>query len=375
MTYNCQGSHFCENKAQCFQDKPTCPTASMCVCPECFYGTRCQFSTIGFTLSLDAILGYKIRPHIAFTRQSIVVKISALLVIIMFVLGLISSIFSIFTFQTATSRKVGCGFYLLSTSIISLLTMIIFLFKFFILIYTQITFNTRRSFLFSNCVSIDFLLRVLLSTGDWLNACVAVERTFTACKGVSFDKNRSKFIAKRIIIIVICFTIFSIIHDPIHRRLLDDTEEQRTWCIASYSSIIKLYDSITLLLHFLIPFFINIVSAFIIIIIIARQRSTVRTKQTYREHLREQFHEKKHLLISPFILVLLASPRLVLAFLTGCMKSPRDPWRFLISYFLSFIPSSLTFFVFVCPSKIYMKEFFDSIRRFRLIVCRHSNQN
>jgi hypothetical protein len=374
MTYNCQDSHSCENGAQCFQDKPTCPTKSMCSCDECFYGTFCQFSTIGFALSLDAILGYKIRPHIAFAQQSMPVKISASLAIILFVLGLISSIFSIFTFQTAISRKVGCGLYLLSTSIISLLTMIIFLLKFFILIYTQITLNTSRSFLHFNCVSIDFLLRVLLSTGDWLNACVAVERVFTVYKAVSFNQKKSKSIARWIITIVILVNTCSVIHDPIHRRLMDDTEEQRTWCITSYSSAVKLYDTIIFPLHFFIPFFINIISAFITIITIARQRSILRTKQTHKEHLYEQLHQNKHLLISPFILVLLALPRPILAFLSGCMKSPRDPWRFLISYFVSFIPSILTFVIFVLPSEIYKKEFMDSMKRFRLMICRYSYQ-
>ncbi|CAF4043967.1 unnamed protein product, partial [Rotaria sp. Silwood1] len=229
MIYNCRESHFCDNNAQCFQDKPKCPTKSMCVCDECFYGTYCQFSTKGFAISVDAILGYKIRPHTIFTQQSMTVKVSVSIVMIMFMLGLISSIFSIFTFQTEISRKVGCGLYLLSTSIISLLTMVIFLLKFFILTYTQINFNTHRYFHLFSCISIDFLLRVLLSIGDWLNACVAIERIFTVSKGANFDKNKRRSIAKWIIVVVIVLTTSSIIHDPIHRHLVDDTEDQRTW--------------------------------------------------------------------------------------------------------------------------------------------------
>jgi hypothetical protein len=289
MTYDCQGSHFCENDAQCFQDKPTCPTEFMCVCPQCYYGTRCQFSTKTLALLLDAILGYKIRPHITFIQQRMAVKVSASIVVILFVLGIINSVLSILTFQTKTSRKVGCGLYLLSTSFISSLTIMIFLLKFIILIYTQISSNTSRSFLLSSCKSIDFLLRVLVSAGDWFNACVAVERAITVFKGINFDQKKSKYIAKWIIIIIILFITFSTIHDPLHRRLIDDTEEQRTWCMTSYSSILKIYDSIIIFFHFLIPFFLNVISAI---------------------------------------------PRLILSLLSGCMQSPRDPWRFLIGYFL-----------------------------------------
>ncbi|CAF3088932.1 unnamed protein product [Rotaria sp. Silwood2] len=71
MTYNCMGWNDCQNEGQCFQDHPTCPTKTMCVCRECFYGTKCHFNTKQFGLSLDAMLGYQIRPRLPITRQSI----------------------------------------------------------------------------------------------------------------------------------------------------------------------------------------------------------------------------------------------------------------------------------------------------------------
>jgi hypothetical protein len=67
-------------------------------------------------------------------------------------------------------------------------------------------------------------------------------------------------------------------------------------------------------------------------------------------------------------LILLSFPRLVISFMKGCMRSAREPWFHLIGYFVSFIPSMLTFFVFVLPSKHYKKEFRTmyegTIRRF-----------
>jgi len=52
MTFDCLGQSECENEGQCFQDSPDCPKRSMSICRPCFYGTRCQFSTSGFGLSL-----------------------------------------------------------------------------------------------------------------------------------------------------------------------------------------------------------------------------------------------------------------------------------------------------------------------------------
>ncbi|CAF4831521.1 unnamed protein product [Rotaria sp. Silwood1] len=67
--YKCFGYNYCENDGQCHIDNSTCPTSSSCFCKECYYGSRCQFTTTGFGLSLDDILGYNIWPNIPFSRQ------------------------------------------------------------------------------------------------------------------------------------------------------------------------------------------------------------------------------------------------------------------------------------------------------------------
>ncbi|CAF1284435.1 unnamed protein product [Rotaria sordida] len=64
----------CLNGARCFQDQLICPTMVTCVCAECFYGKHCQFTTQGFGLSLDAILGYQIQSNVSFLRQPLVIK-------------------------------------------------------------------------------------------------------------------------------------------------------------------------------------------------------------------------------------------------------------------------------------------------------------
>jgi hypothetical protein len=97
-----------------------------CDCGKCFFGTKCQFSTKGFGLSLDAILGYHIYPRLAITRQSILVKVSIAVSTLMLVVGLINGIFCTLTFQTKLPRQVGCGLYLLASSIASILTIIVF---------------------------------------------------------------------------------------------------------------------------------------------------------------------------------------------------------------------------------------------------------
>ncbi|UJR34411.1 hypothetical protein I4U23_021818 [Adineta vaga] len=38
---DCSGKSICENGGDCSQDSTTCPQTSICICPSCFYGTKC----------------------------------------------------------------------------------------------------------------------------------------------------------------------------------------------------------------------------------------------------------------------------------------------------------------------------------------------
>ncbi len=254
------------------------------------------------------------------------------------------------TFSSKNLLEVGCGFYLRVLSILSLISGTILTMKLWLLIVTQSLWITNRVILWINCISIEFILRSLPAIGDWLSACVAIERTFVVLKGITFNKNKSKQMARWIIIGVILFTIGSVIHDPIHRQLINDEEEKRTWCIVRYSSILQIFDSIVHIFHFIIPFSINLISSIVIIINAARIHSNARKKQSYKQYLQEQFDKQKHL-----ILVLLAVPRLIISFLSGCMESVRDPWLFLFGYFISFLPPLLIPIIFILPSEIYTK--------------------
>ena len=361
MAHDCRGHNLCENDGQCFQDNFTCPTLSTCVCQDCYYGSRCQFSTKGSTLSLDAILGYAIRPLTRITQQSLAVKMSICITTIIFTIGFLSNLCSLLTFQSKTTHNVGCGQYLLMSSIVSILTLSILSIKFCILLAWQIGSIKNQNFLFIQCILIDYFLRVLVSTGDWLNACVAIERVVNIIQGIKFNKQKSIKYARWIILLVFMLTFVSHLYDPIHRQIIHDEEDQRTWCVTDYSSNLKQIDQILNVIHFCLPVFINLIAAIIIILASVRKRSNAQKNVSYKKILRQQLEHHKHLLISPLILVLLALPRLIISFLFGCMKSARNPWFYLIGYYMSFVPSMLTFIVFVLPSQAYKKEFKKSI--------------
>lgn len=137
----------------------------------------------------------------------------------------------------------------------------------------------------------------------------------------------------------------------------------RIWCIVEYSSNLPIYNRIVNTFHFFVPFLINFISS--IILIITKSRQKIRfgksKDQNYKDMLHEQFREHQHLLIAPVVLFLLALPRLILSYVTKCMNSTKDSWIFLGGYFISFIPSMITLFTFVLPSKCYRNEYRKSI--------------
>ena len=362
LTSKCDEEEFCKNGARCFHDHPSCPETTVCGCRQCFFGSRCQFSTKGSGPSLDVILGYHIQANVSFSSQASIVFISVAVTVVMFFVGLVDAVLSILTFQAKKIRQVGCGLYLLATSITSLLVITTLAIKIYLLIISQMGLITRRSFMLGHCIVMDFLVRVLLNVGDWLSACVCVERALTVHKGINFDPAKSKRMSKFVIGFVYFVVVITALHEPIHRQLVDDEDEQRTWCVVDYSPLLSVYNSIVLVFHFLVPFLINIIFSLLIMILAARRRSTVQRQSTKLQHLRVQFQQHKNLLISPCVLILLAVPRLIMSFTPGCMSSSRDSSFFLTGYFLSFIPPSLVFFVFVLPSESYKKQFVDSLR-------------
>jgi hypothetical protein len=368
VKHDCFGQSNCENGAQCLQDRPNCPQTSICICPKCFYGTRCQFSSSLFGLSLDAILGYHIQPHISIRHQPRIVQVSVTLTILMFFIGLINGILSLIVFKNEETRKSGSGLYLFGSSISTLFITIIFTLKFWILISAQITYMTNRSFLYFQCMTLDYLLRIGLNLDQWFNTCVAMERAITVIKGINFNKQKSKRIAKYMIIFLVVLNVSTIIYDPIYRRLIDDGDNEdtkRIWCIVSYPSGLQTFNLIINIFHFCAPFLLNFISSFIIIIKIVQQRRKLQTNRTCQQLLFKQFRQHSHLFLSPLLLTILAVPRLIISLASDCMKLNNDSWLFLSGYFISFIPPTLTFVVFVIPSKLYKDQFIKRIKQYQ----------
>ncbi|CAF3936588.1 unnamed protein product [Adineta steineri] len=160
---------------------------------SCVIGDQCHFYIKGIGLTLDDILRDELQSNTVLNNQSFSIQISAGITIIMFIAGLINSVLSFITFQHKDSQKVGCGMYLLTSSITSLLTISMLIIKFWFVVLTYINVSTNLSVLRGGCASIEPILKLFLYLDGWLNACVAVERAVLIFKGVKFNKKRKLY--------------------------------------------------------------------------------------------------------------------------------------------------------------------------------------
>ncbi|CAF1254686.1 unnamed protein product [Adineta steineri] len=365
QTFACEDDVYCENGGTCLKDRRICFYNILCVCNDCFFGDRCQFYAKGIGLTLDDLLRYEIRPNSTLNDQSLVVKLSAVSVMILFLIGLLNSFFGYLVFHNRNCRKVASGIYLRLSSIISILVVSMLIIKFWFVTYTYMNLSLNRKILQIGCLLLEPMLRFFLHMSNWLNTCVGVDRAMAVFQGTNFDKKRSRCIARWIICLLPFLILSSMIYEFIHRDLFDDYEERRVWCVVRYSKSIELYTNIVQYFHFIAPFLANLISAIFIIVYITRLKTTVQSQFSSQQQLLNQINQHKQLVISPIILAILLFPRFLVSLLSTCIKSSQNPWLYLFGYFVSFIPSSFIFVIFVLPSTFYRKEFIKTITTWR----------
>ncbi|CAF1341018.1 unnamed protein product [Adineta ricciae] len=354
---------YCLNQGQCYQDHSYCPSTKICLCTNCFFGQQCQFYTKGLGSTLDEILGYEFLRNKNLFSQSFSIQFSAGLTILLFFIGIINGILSMMTFTQKKAREVGCGLYLFSSSITSLITITLFTMKFCLLYLSYQNLSNLQIILTLNCRFIEILLKLFLFIDNWLNTCVAIERTYSVTQGLLFNKRKSRKIAKQIIIPCIFIgNIILLVPHIIYLHIFEDQIEGRTWCVIYYKTWLKFYTIVMIFLNYFVPLIIQISSTIIIIIVTARQRSISQVDVRFWNHLRRKIRKYKQLLISPMIIILLTLPHLIVTVILDCNKSSRLFWFFLLSYFSSFIPATFVFTIFVIPSPLYRKQFKQCIR-------------
>lgn len=358
----------CSNRGKCIQPSEKCPISSFCICEPCSYGSICQFTTSGYALSLDAILGSHIHTITAnIHHQTTIIKTSVILISIVVIVGVLLNILAIGTFVQKKAHQVGSGLYLLISSLIGLLTSIMLMCKIMLLIGVEQNNIT--------CSLFEFLLKWGPACSEWLNACVAIERILAVMLEFRYSNQASKRRTKWVIASILLCIGACCSPELIFRRTVVDRQDQRIWCVFTLNKeqkfLHKFHFALTILL-FMIPCAINLISSIIIIVGTIRSKeksgtleipkvATIIKNKNNRfaifinrwKPIKEQIMKHKHIIIAPIVLAILSTPRIVFSFTFVCTKLDRNVVFPLVIYLIGFLPSMAILIAFVFPSDIY----------------------
>ena len=368
----------CNERGICVQNDYLCPTSSVCLCEPCSYGTTCQFSTRGYILSLDAILGSHVRPiGTPLVQQTTVVHVTLTIVTALVLIGSILNILAIGTFSQASTQEVGCGLYLLVSALVGFFTTLILMSKMILLLVDRQTSVT--------CSSMEFLLKWGPASCEWLNACVAADRTRTVLYKTNFSRSMSRRLSKWITVNIL--VVIAALSSPelIFRRMVVDTQDERVWCVLTLNqhraALYTFYTASNILL-FLLPIVINLISGVIIVLMTLRLKlqanvqlaTNISNRSTWSNRLQtaqRQILKYKHLLLGPVVLGVLSLPRVVFMFIFVCTKLDQRPYFTLLGYLVAFIPSMAIVVAFVLPSYAYRSALRTFLKRVASIHNRH----
>ncbi len=338
--HNLDQCSFCLSGGQCLIENRS-TSKFLCLCPQCHYGSLCQFSIEGISFTLDSLINQVNRAI------RIIYLIFSLLI---FVFGGLTNYATIVTFKRPNLRKCSMGIYMMILSVIGQCSLFSLVMKIILIVFDSLMNDI-------SCRIISYMLSVSIRCSFWLTSLIAIERVcYVLFPFVTVLK-------KPLIATIITFITLPIvgvmhIHELIFYMKIIDLNGQSA-CVVNFSLKFRTYDRINILTHYIIPFCIQILSITVLIILAARSRSRASdNRDTFIEYLKQQFKSQKELYITPSVIILSGLPQTILSFSFACLELVS--WQqhaLLIAYFLSFAPQLLGFVLFVLPSTNYMKEF------------------
>jgi hypothetical protein len=329
----------CFSGGQCLKDNPS-SSVFLCLCPQCYTGKSCQFNNEGLSFTLDSLfIGIRSTIRILYLIFTLAI----------FLIGGIINYASIITFKRPILRKTSIGIYILTVSILSQCSLLSLIMKIHLILF-NILMNDI------SCKIISYMLSVTTQCSFWLMSLIAIERVSYLIFPFATLLKKTRFALLISSLILFVISIMNI-HELIY--YIKDPNENNA-CIINFSFKIRIYNRISTLIHYIIPFSIQLLSITLLIILAARSRSRTNTKNsnTFITYLKRQFQSQKELYITPLVIILSGLPQTIFAFSFSCIHL--ISWQqhaLLIAYFLSYTPQLLGFFLYVLPSTNYMKEF------------------
>jgi len=322
----------------------------------------------------------------SFTLDSLIVKdvqnnhqiLSAIyisIVALTFLFGLFNNLCSFLTFIRPKPRKVGVGNYLLIISVVDQCSLLFLLLKVIhIILGSNGTLFYYEKLNLYSCQIISYLLSVFTRITYWLTSFVTIERLCTVLFPTSDTmKNPRLALGSSIFVILAVFSMH--LHEVLHYTTITDlsyTSVNVTLCVTSYTqSAILIYNRVNVLIHYFIPFLIQVISISVLIvqITLSRARASGSRQQTFLDLFKRQLKTQKEQYITPTIIIFSSLPQAILSFSYACTELKRSWQRYILltTYLLSYLPQVLGFVLYVLSSTNYSEEFSQTIAGKRLM--------
>ena len=348
FNYDTQLDHCdnCLSGGKCLQGDRKDSNDFLCLCPSCYQGSRCEFSMQAFGFTLESLLADS-------SKEVKIIYVSIMCLV--FIIGLFNNFCSFVTFKRPTPRKFGVGNYLLIVSCLNQIALFCVLFKFI-----EITLEIID---IRSCKTVSYFLSIMTRSTYWLTSWITVNRLLMIpFPTSSYLKNPRLAIGMSIFTLIILFGMH--VHEVIYYTIVQQLSISSSICVTNFdNNVVYTYNRISTLIHYLCPFFIQIVCITLLIVLAARSRVKVARQQlTFGQVLKKQFQTQKELYITPAIIILSALPQAIFTFSFACTQlNDLQRHTLLVSYLLAYAPQVLGFILYVLPSTTYKKEFSETL--------------
>ena len=305
--------------------------------------------------------------------------------ILLFLIGGMNNVCCYVTFNRPKPLLVGSGHYLRASSIVNQIALLILLLKLLHLVLSLKAYITHQLVNTILCKALSYLVGCSNRISYWLMGMVAVERVYVTwyLRGTRLKSPR---IAKRIIAAIIIGVIICDVHELIFYQSIEDPKKNSTWCVTSYPSDITIYNQVNIILNYILPFLINLLSTIILIILIVRRRVTAKKsdlagsltkgRSPLRIYLR-LLKKNKELILAPSVTMLpqlFFLPQFILSFSFACREFNIAWQRYLliIAFFITYLPQVFSYKLYISYSSLYTEEFhatnlYQTISRWRAL--------
>lgn len=332
----------CFSNGKCVQGDIHDDNNFICLCPKCSQGDLCEFNLQAFGFTLDSLL-------IDYSKQVKIIYLS--MIFLLFIIGLFNNLCSFATFKRPTPRKVGVGNYLLLVTCFNQMSLLCLLIK-----VIQITFGIIN---IESCQTVSYLFPVFTRLTYWLTSWITIHRLLFILFPTSVTLKNPRLAIVTSITTALCLFVMHI-HEIIYCTTIRHRSTNSLICVTNFDThLISIYNRVSTLIHYLLPFFIQIIAITVLIVLAARSRNKATGgKEAFRQVLTKQFRTQKELYITPIIIILSSLPQTIFTFSLACTQL--TIWHrhlLLIAYILSYGPQILGFILYVLPSSTYKKEF------------------